>query len=96
MESQVTETCVAYMVPLDHFTGTTNNVIIVSDQMLIGSHSIPTLEMAHYTMVTQATKIPTRNVVISQDPIGTTLPPIPNPSLPPRYRALNTSIVIPT
>jgi hypothetical protein len=64
--SQVPETSVTYMVPLDHFTGSTNNVTIVSDQILIGSHSIPTLQIAHSTMFPQANVIPTRNVVISQ------------------------------
>jgi hypothetical protein len=94
MESQVKKTYVTYMVPLDHFTSTVSNITIISDQLLIGSHSIPTLHMAHSTMVPQATTIPTRNVVISQALIGTPLPSRPNPSLPPRYRALNTSIPI--
>jgi hypothetical protein len=94
--SQVPETSVTYMVPLDHFTGTTSNVTTISNQILIGSHSIPTLQMAHSTMVPQATVIPTKNVVVSQAPIGTPLPSRPNPSFPPGYRALNSSIAIPT
>jgi hypothetical protein len=93
--SQVPETSVTYTVPLDHFTGTTSSVTIISDQILIGSHSIPTLQMAHSTMVLQATTIPTRNVVISQALIGTPLPSRPNPSLPPGYRALNASCCYP-
>jgi hypothetical protein len=94
MASQVPETSVTYTVPLDHFTGTTSNVTTISDQLLIGSHSIPTIQMAHSTMVPQATTIPTRNVTSLQAPIGTPLRP--NPSFPPGYRALNTSVSITT
>jgi hypothetical protein len=96
MSSQMPETSITYKAPLDHFNGTTSNVITISDQFLIGSHSIPTLQMAHSIMVPQDTMIPIGNVVISQASIGTPLPPRPNPSLPPRYRALNTSNTIPT
>jgi hypothetical protein len=96
MPSQVLEMSVTYMLPLDHFTGTTSNVIIVLDQLLIGSHLIHTLHMAHATMVPQDTMIRTRNVVISQDPICTPLPPRSNPSLPPGYTALNTSVATST
>jgi hypothetical protein len=96
MASQVPEMFVTYTVPLDHFTGTTSSVTTIPDQLLIGSHSIPTLQMAHSTMVPQATMIPTGNVVISQAPIGTPLPPRSNPSLPPGYRALNTSVATST
>jgi hypothetical protein len=96
MESQVLKISVTYMVPLDHFTGTTSNITSVPDQLLIGSHSIPTLQMVHSTMVPEATMIPTRNVVISQAPIGTPLPPRSNPSLPPRYKDLNTFVAIST
>jgi hypothetical protein len=38
--SKMPETSITYTVPLDHFTGTTSNVAIVSDQFLVGSHSI--------------------------------------------------------
>jgi hypothetical protein len=96
MASQMPETFVTYTVPLDHFTGTTSNVTTVSDQLLVGSHSILPLQMAHSTMVPQATTVSTGNVVITQAPIGTPLPLRPNPSLPPGYNALNTSIAIPT
>jgi hypothetical protein len=96
MASQMPETSVTYTVPLDHFTGTTSNVTTVSDQLLVGSHSILPLQMAHSTMVPQATTVSTGNVVITQAPIGTPLPLRPNPSLPPGYNALNTSIAIPT
>jgi hypothetical protein len=40
MPSQMSETYVTYTVTLDHFTSTTGNFIIVSDQLLVGSHSI--------------------------------------------------------
>jgi hypothetical protein len=92
MALQVPEMYDTYTVPSDHFNGTTSNVTTVSSQLLIGSHSIHTLQMAHSTMVPQATTIPTRNVVISQDLIGTLLPPRTNPSLPPGYRYLNSSV----
>jgi hypothetical protein len=52
--------------------------------------------MAHFTMVPNATTIPTRTTVASQAPIGTPLSPRPSPSLPPGYNALNASIPIPT
>jgi hypothetical protein len=96
MASQMPEMYVTYTVPLDHFTGTTSNVTIVSNQLLVGSHSILPLQMAHSTMVPHAMTVSTRNVVITQDPIGTPLPLRSNPSLPPGYNALNTSIAIPT
>jgi hypothetical protein len=89
-------TYVTYTVPLDHFFGTTSSVTIILDQFLVGSHSILPLQMAHSTMVPQATMVSTGNVVITQDHIVTPLPPRPNPPLSPGYRALNTSISIPT
>jgi hypothetical protein len=95
MASQMPETYVTYTVPLDHFTGTTSSATVVPDQLLVGSHSIIPLQRAHSIMVPQATMVSTGNVVVTQAPIGTPLPPRPNPSLPPRYRALNTSISIP-
>jgi hypothetical protein len=96
MASQMLETSVTYTIPLDHFTSTTSNVVTVSDQLLVGSHSILPLHISHSTMVPQATTISTGNVVITQDPIGTPLLLRSNPSLPPEYNALNTSIDIPT
>jgi hypothetical protein len=95
MASQVPETSVTYTVPLDHFTGTISNVTIVSDQILIGFHSILPLKMAHF-MAPRATTTSTKNVVVTQSLIGTPLPSRPNPSLPPGYRALNTFVAIPT
>jgi hypothetical protein len=96
MASQMPEMFVTYMVPLDHFTGTTSSVTVVSDQFLVGSHSILPLQMAHSTTVPRAMTISTENVVITQALIGTPLPPRPNPSLPPGYNALNLSIDIST
>jgi hypothetical protein len=96
MASQMLDMSVTYTIPLDHFIGTTSSVTTVPDQLLVGSHSILPLQMAHSIMVLQATTVSTRNVVISQAPIGTPLPPRSNPSLPPGYRDLNTSIAIPT
>jgi hypothetical protein len=96
MESQVPETYVTYTVPLYHFNGTTSSVATVSNQFLVGSHSILPLQMAHSIMVPQATMVSTRIVVVTQSQIGTPLPSIPNTSLPPGYKALNTSIPIPT
>jgi hypothetical protein len=46
-------------------------------------------------MVPQATPVFARSGVNTQDPIGTPLPLRPNPSLPPGYHALNTSIANP-
>jgi hypothetical protein len=43
MAWKVLETSVSYTVPLDHFTGMTSNVIIIADQLLIGSHLNPTI-----------------------------------------------------
>jgi hypothetical protein len=96
MASQIPETYVTYMVHLDHFTGTTSNVTVISDQLLVGSHSILPLQMTHSIMVPQDTTVSTRNVVITQASIGTPLFLRPNPSLPLGYKALNTSISIPT
>jgi hypothetical protein len=90
------ETSVTYTVHLDHFTGTTSSVTTISDQLLVGSHSIPTLHMAHSIMVPQDTTVSTGNVILTQALIGMPLPPRPNPSVPPRYKAMNTSISIPT
>jgi hypothetical protein len=47
-------------------------------------------------MVPQVTHVSVESVVITQDPIGTPLPLRSNPSLPPRYNTLNTSIANPS
>jgi hypothetical protein len=53
-------TSTTYTVPLDHFTGRTSNVFIVSDQLLAGSHTSLPLELASSTMVPQVTLVSTR------------------------------------
>jgi hypothetical protein len=68
MVSQMPEMFVTYMVPLDHFSGTTSSVTAVSSQLLVGSHFILPLQMAHTIMVPQATTISIGNVVVTQDP----------------------------
>jgi hypothetical protein len=78
MASQMPRTSVTYTVPLDHFTDTTTSVTTVSNQLLVGSHLILPLQMAHY-IVPQATTTFTGNVVVTEAPIGTPLPSRPNP-----------------
>jgi hypothetical protein len=92
MASHTPVTSTAYTVPLDHFTSTTSNVVIVSDQLLVSSHSIPPFHLSNSTIVPQAMPISTGNVVITQPPIGTPLPLRSNLSLPPGYNALKVSI----
>jgi hypothetical protein len=96
MASQTPMTSTTYTIPLDHFTGTTNNVVTVSDQLLVGFHSILPLHLTRSTMVSQAMPISAGKMLITQAPIGTLLPLRKNPSLPPGYNSLNTSIAIPT
>jgi hypothetical protein len=40
MESHTPVNSTTYTIPLDDFTGTTSNVVTVSDQLLVDSHSI--------------------------------------------------------
>jgi hypothetical protein len=68
MALQVPETYVTYTVPLDNFTSMASNVTTVSDQLLVGSHSILSLQMAHSIMVPQAMTVSTGNLVITQAP----------------------------
>jgi hypothetical protein len=96
MASQTHVTSTTYTVPLDHLTGTTNNVVIVSNQLLVGSHSIPPLHITSSTMVPQAMPVSAGNAVITHTPIGTLLLIRSNLSLPPRYNSLNTSIANPS
>jgi hypothetical protein len=74
LASKTPMTSTSYTIPLDNFTGATSNVVTVPDQLLIGSHSILRLQIANSTMVPQAMIVSTRNVVITQAPIGTPLP----------------------
>jgi hypothetical protein len=55
MASHTPVTSTAYTVPLDHFTGTTSNVVIVSDQLLVGSHTILPLQLTSSNLVPQVT-----------------------------------------
>jgi hypothetical protein len=96
MASQTHVTSTAYTIHLDHFTSTTSNVNTVSHQLLVGSHLILPLQIVVSTMVPQVVLVSTRNVVITQPPIGTPLPLRSNPSLPSGYNSLNASIDIPT
>jgi hypothetical protein len=96
MASHMHVTSTAYIVPLDNFTGMTSNVVIVSDQLLVGSHIILSLQLASSTMVLEVTHVFVESAVITQAPIGTPLPLRSNPSLPPGYHALNTSITNPS
>jgi hypothetical protein len=54
------------------------------------------LQMAHYTMVPDTMNLHTGNMVANQYPIGTPLSLRLTPMLPPRYHALNASILVPT
>jgi hypothetical protein len=94
--SQLPETSVTYMIPLDHFSSKNNNIIVGPDTQLVGSISSFSLHMAHSTMVPHATTIPIGNVVVHQAPIGTPLSSRPIPSISLRYQALNPSTAIPT
>jgi hypothetical protein len=96
MESQTPVTSTTYTIPLYHFIGTTSYVITVSDQFLVGSHSILPLQFTNSTMVPQAMPVSIGNAVITQDPIGKSLPLRSNSSLPLGYNSLNASIAIPT
>jgi hypothetical protein len=94
--SQLPETSVTYMIPLNHFIATTSNSTVDPDTRSVGPSSNFSLQMAHSTMVPHATTIPTGNMVVNQAPIGTPLSSRPIPSLPFGYNALNSSIPIPT
>jgi hypothetical protein len=74
MASHTHVTSTTYTVPLDHFIGTSSNVVTVSDQLLVGSHTILPLQLANSTMVPQATLVSVGSTIITQDPIGTPLP----------------------
>jgi hypothetical protein len=71
LASQTYVAYATYIIPLYHFTGTTTDAVIVSNQLLIGSHSIIPLQITNSTMVSQATPVSTENVVINQAPIRT-------------------------
>jgi hypothetical protein len=96
MESHTHVNSTSYTIPLDPFTGMTNNVATILDQLLVGSTKILPLYLGSSTLVSQDTPICDGSAVITQDHIGTPLPLRSNPSLPPGYNALNTSIYNPS
>jgi hypothetical protein len=53
--SHIPVTSTAYTVPLNHFTGTTSNVVMVSDPLLVGTHTILPLQLTSSTTVPQVT-----------------------------------------
>jgi hypothetical protein len=79
MESHMPMTSTAYTIPLYHFTGTTNNVVAVSDQLLVSSHTILPLHLTSSTMVPQTTLVSAKSIVVTRALIGTPLPLRPNP-----------------
>ena len=94
--SELLETSNTYRIPLDHFNSTTCYLFMGSDTQSVGPSSTIPLQMAHSIMVPHSMTIPTRNMVVTQDPIGTPLSSRPITSLPNGYNYLNTSIPIPT
>jgi hypothetical protein len=94
--SQIPAVSVTYIVPPNQFSGPTNHITVILDTQSIGPSLTFSLHMAHSTMVPHVMTIPTKNVVVSQAPIGTPLSSRPIPSLPPGYHALNPSTDIPT
>jgi hypothetical protein len=89
-------TSTAYIIPINHFAGTTSNIVTVSDPLLVGTHTILPLQLTSSTTVPQVAPFSARILVTIQAPIGTPLPSRSNPSLPPRYNALIISITNPT
>jgi hypothetical protein len=71
--AQLPKTFVTYTIPLDHFVCTTSNITVIPDTQSVGPNLTFSLQIAHSTMVTHVTTIPTGNVVVNQDPIGTPL-----------------------
>jgi hypothetical protein len=96
MVSHTPMTSTTYRIPLDHFTSTTSNVVTVSDQLLVGSHTILPLQLTRSTMVPQVMSVSIESLIITQYRIGTPLFLRSNTSLPPGYNTLNTSISNPT
>jgi hypothetical protein len=89
-------TSTAYTVPPNHFTSTTSNISMVSDPLLVGTHTILPSQFTSSTTVPQVAPFSVGSSVTIQAPIGTPLPSRPNPSLPPGYNALSSSITNPT
>jgi hypothetical protein len=96
MSSHTHVTSTSYTVHLDHFTGTISNVVTSSDPLLVGTHTILPLLFTSSIMVPQVTHVSSRSTMPTQAPIVMPLPLRSNPSLPPGYNALNSSIANPT
>jgi hypothetical protein len=96
MSSHIHVTSIAYTVPLDHFIGTTSNVVTVSGPLLVGTHTILHLQLTISTTVPQVAPFSAGISITTQAPIGTPLPLRSNSSLPPGYNSLSSSIAKPT
>jgi hypothetical protein len=65
---------------------------MVSDQLLVGSHTIFPLQLTSSTMIPQVTHVFAGSSIINQAPIGTSLSASSSPSLPPGYNVIHSSI----
>jgi hypothetical protein len=85
---------ITYIVPLNHFTGTTifsATPSVSPNTSSAGPRPTFSLQTTHSTMVPHVPTIPVGNAVVSQAAIGTPITPRPSSSLPFGYRALNSS-----
>jgi len=96
MSSHIPITSIAYTVPMDHFTTKTSNVVMVSDLLLVGTHTIIPFQLTSSTIVPQVTPISIKSSLRTQDPIGKPFLLRSNPSLTPRYNTLNSYIANPS
>jgi hypothetical protein len=90
---------ITYIVPLNHFTGTTifsATPSVDPNTSFVGPRSTFSLQTTHSTMVPHILTIPVDNVVVSQAAIGTPITPRPSSSLPFGYRALNSFAITTT
>jgi hypothetical protein len=94
--SHILITSTTYTVPLNHFVGMTSNFVIVSDLLLVSTHIILPLQLTSSTTVPLVAPFSAGSLVTTQAPIGTPLPLRSNPSLPPGYNVLSSSITNPT
>jgi len=69
---------------------------MVSDSFLVGTHTILPLHLTISTLVPQVTPVSIGSAMSTEAPIGTPLPLRSNPSLPPGYNSLDSSIANPT
>jgi hypothetical protein len=63
-------TSTTYIVPLNHFTGTTSNFVMVSDPLLVGTHTILPLRLTNSTTVPQVAHVSAGSTVVTQAPFG--------------------------